>query len=152
MLREKFIDKLKEYMHAKEEVGTATVRLIIAALKDRDIAARSKGNHDGLSEDEILSMLQTMIKQRGESIKMYRDGNRDELADREEKEVVIIKAFLPEQLETDEIENVIGSLMTEINATSIKDMGKVMKILRDKYAGRMDFGAASGIVKQKLTG
>lgn len=151
MLRETFTEKLKQSMHAKDELTTSTLRLIIAALKDRDIAARGKGNWDGISEDEILSMLQTMIKQRHESIKMYEAGNRQELADREAGEIRVIEAFLPKQLNEDEIKAAIDSAVVAIGASGIKDMGKVMAELKTKYVGQMDFGKVSPMVKDRLS-
>ena len=149
-LREKFQDGLKQSMQARDDIATATLRLISAALKDRDIAARSKGNTDGIDEDEILSMLQTMIKQRKESIKMYEQGGRPELAAREAQEIDVIKRFLPAQITGDQLSQTIDQIIQSEAASSIKDMGKVMAVLRGQYAGQMDFGQASAIVKQKL--
>ena len=149
-LREKFQDGLKQSMQARDDIATATLRLISAALKDRDIAARSKGNTDGIAEDEILSMLQTMIKQRKESIKMYEQGGRPELAAREAQEIDVIKRFLPAQITGDQLSQTIDQIIQSEAASSIKDMGKVMAVLRGQYAGQMDFGQASAIVKQKL--
>ena len=151
MLRTQFTEKLKAAMHAKDETAVSTLRLIIAALKDRDIAARSKGNKDGIGDDDIMSMLQSMIKQRQESIKMYERGGRQELMDREAAEMRIIEEFLPKQLDEDEMKAVIDGVMSDVGAEGIKDMGKVMGVLKDKYAGQMDFAKASGLVKEKLT-
>ena len=151
-LRENFQTGLKEAMHAKDKMALSTIRLISAALKDRDIAARSKGNTEGISDEEILAMLQTMIKQRRESIKMYEQGGRTELAEREAKEIQIIETFLPRQITGDEMTDAIDKVIDEEAATSIKDMGKVMATLRDKYTGQMDFGQASVCVKQRLIG
>lgn len=151
MLRPQFTEKLKEAMHAKDETAVSTLRLIIAALKDRDIAARSKGNKDGISEDEIMSMLQSMIKQRHESVKMYERGGRDDLKEREAAEIRIIEGFLPKQLDETEMKAVIDGVMADVGASGIKDMGKVMGVLKDKYAGQMDFAKASGLVKEKLS-
>ena len=124
MLRTRLNEALKQAMLAKNQRAVSTVRLILAALKDRDIAARSRGVTDGIDEAEILSMLQTMIKQRGESIKLYEQGGRLELAEQERE---------------------------EIGATCIKDMGKVMAELKARYAGQMDFAKVSGTVKQQLS-
>ena len=151
-LREKFQSELKQAMHSKNTIATATIRLISAALKDRDIAARSKGNMEGIAEDEILSMLQTMIKQRKESITMYEKGGRPELAEKEASEITVIEGFLPRQITGQELDDAIISVIDDEAATSIKDMGKVMATLRERYAGQMDFGAASAIVKQRLIG
>ncbi len=152
MLRTEFQEKLKQAQHAKDELTVGTLRLIIAAMKDRDIAARSKGNWDGISEDEILSMLQSMIKQRQESIKMYEIGKRQDLIDREASEIKIIESFLPKQLSDDEIKAVIGAVVTTVGATGIKDMGKVMAEIKGKYAGQMDMSKASALVKERLAG
>lgn len=151
-LRENFQSGLKTAMHSQDKMAVSTIRLISAALKDRDIAARSKGNTEGISDDEILSMLQTMIKQRRESIKMYEQGGRQELADREAKEIEIIETFLPRQITGDEMTEAVDQVIDEQAATSIKDMGKVMAALRDKYTGQMDFGQASVIIKKRLAG
>lgn len=149
-LREKFQDGLKSAMVKRDEVATSTLRLILAAVKDRDIAARGKGNTDGVSEDEILGMLQTMIKQRRDSIKIYEKASRQELADREQAEIKVIEAYMPEQITGAEAHKAIDEVIHEEAATSIKDMGKVMTALREKYAGQMDFGRASAVVKEKL--
>lgn len=151
-LREDFQTRLKQSMQARNQIETSTIRLISAALKDRDIAARSKGNTDGIVDDEILSMLQTMIKQRRESIKMYEKGGRAELAEREAQEIEIIQSFLPRQITGDEMDGAIDEVIIDETATNIKDMGRVMSALRDKYAGQMDFGQASARVKEKLAG
>ncbi|HEX2751894.1 MAG TPA: GatB/YqeY domain-containing protein [Alphaproteobacteria bacterium] len=152
MLRTRFQDQLKQSIHAKDEIAVSTLRLIIAAMKDRDIAARSKGNWEGISDDEILAMLQSMIKQRHESIRMYEVGGRQELADREASEIRIIQTFLPTQLSEDEVKAAIDAAVTEVSATGIKDMGKVIGALKTKYTGQMDFSKVSQLVKTRLTG
>lgn len=152
MLRNKFQEELKLAMHAKNELTVATLRLIIAAMKDRDIAARSKGNRDGIPEEEILSMLQSMIKQRHESIKMYEVGKRQDLADREAGEIRIIETFLPKQLSEAEVKAVIDQAIKSVGATGLKDMGKVMAEMKAKYTGQLDFSKASGWVKELLVG
>jgi len=152
MIRQKFQDQLKQAMHAKDETVVSTLRLIMAALKDRDIAARGKGNWDGISDDEILSMLSSMIKQRQESIKMYEIGKRQDLADREAEEIRVIETFLPPQLSDDEIKAVIDTIINDVGASGIKDMGKVMAEMKAKYAGQLDFSKASGWVKERLVG
>ena len=149
-LREDIASAMKEAMKAKDQAALATLRLISAALKDRDIAARGNGNQDGISDDEILSMLQTMIKQRHESAKMYRDGNRPELAESEEAEIAIITGFLPEQLGAVEVDAAIAAAIESSGAASIKDMGQVMAHLKANHAGQMDFSAASQAVKSAL--
>jgi uncharacterized protein len=150
MLRTQLSDALKESMKAKNERGVSTLRLILAALKDRDIAARSKGNYDGISEDEIRSMLQGMIKQRRESIALYEQGGRCELAQQEAEEIAVIEGFLPKQLSDAEVERVARELIAEIGAQGIKDMGRTMAAIKQRYAGQMDFAKASAAVKQLL--
>lgn len=151
-MRERIAQAMKDALKSKDQAALSTIRLISAALKDRDIAARSDNNHDGISDDEILSMLQTMIKQRNESAKMYEDGGRPELAAAEQAEIELIKQFLPEQLSHDDIEKAIKDAIAETGAASIKDMGKVMAHLKEHYAGQMDFSAASQMVKAALMG
>lgn len=150
MLRSRLQDALKEAMRAKDQRAVATVRLIMAALKDRDIAARSKGQADGISDDEILSMLQSMIKQRRESIQLYEQGGRLELAEREGEEIEVIQRFLPRQMDEAEADAAIDAAIADLGAAGLKDMGRVMAALRERHAGQMDFGKASGVVKQKL--
>lgn len=150
MLRTRFQDQLKQSIHAKDEIAVSTLRLIIAAMKDRDIAARGKGNWEGISDDDILAMLQSMIKQRHESIKMYEVGNRPELAAREASEIRIIETFLPAQLSEDEVKAAIEDAVTSVSATGIKDMGKVIGALKSKYTGQMDFSKVSLLVKERL--
>ena len=149
-MRENLANALKEALKAKDQVALSTMRLIAAALKDRDIAARGNDNPDGISDEEILAMLQTMIKQRAESAKMYRDGDRPELASKEEAEIDIIKNFLPTQLSVDEMKQAITTAIAETGAGSIKDMGQVMGYLKAHYAGQMDFSSASQDVKAAL--
>jgi uncharacterized protein YqeY len=150
MLRTQLSDALKEAMKAKKERGVSTLRLILAALKDRDIAARSKGNYDGISEDEIRSMLQSMIKQRRESIALYEQGGRCELAQQEAEEITVIEGFLPKQMSDADIEAAARALIAEVGAQGIKDMGRTMAAIKQRYAGQMDFAKASGVVKQLL--
>lgn len=150
MLRQRLSDAYKKAMKGKDTNGVRTLRLILAALKDRDIAARPSGNTDGIEDDGILSMLQSMIKQRHDSIEMYVKGDRQELADTEQQEIIIIEQFLPQQLSDDEINDAVSGIITELEAASIKDMGKVMSTLKEKFAGQMDFGKASKVVKDRL--
>ena len=152
MLRAQLNDALKEAMKSKDKLAVSTLRLILAAVKDRDIAHRTQdADKEGISEEEILKLLQSMIKQRQDSIVAYNKGNRRELAEREEKEIEIIKTFLPKQMSDDEVENAVGVAISSSGGSSIKDMGQIMGILRGKYAGRMDFGRASALVKEKLS-
>lgn len=150
MLRTRLNEALKEAMRAKNQRAVSTVRLILAALKDRDIAARSRGVMDGIDEAEMLSMLQTMIKQRGESIKLYEQGGRLELAEQEREEIAVIEGFLPKQMSDEEVAGAIKTVVGEIGATSIKDMGKCMALLKERYPGQLDFGKASGQIKSLL--
>lgn len=148
--REEISGALKNALKNKDEIALATIRLILAALKDRDITEREKGNTDGLSDDEILLMLQSMIKQRQESSKTYSDAGRCDLAEREEAEIEVIRNFMPKQLSDEEVGEIIDGLIDKIGAKDIKDMGKVMGILKSEYAGQIDMGKAGGIAKEKL--
>ena len=150
MLREQIKTELVAAMKAKDDAKVSTLRMIGATLKDKDIAARPSGKTDGISDDEILSMFQTMIKQRRESIELYEKGGRTDLADKEKKEIEIISAFLPAQMDEEAVKAAIEAEIQACGATSMKDMGKVMGALRAKYAGQMDFGKASGMIKSLL--
>ena len=149
-MRDRITDAMKQALKAKDQAALGTMRLIMAALKDRDIAARGNGNQDGISDDDILSMLQTMIKQRNESAKMYRDGDRMELAKAEEAEIAIIQSFLPAQLDEVAMNAAIKATIADIGASSVKDMGQVMASLKNNFAGQMDFSAVSQMVKSIL--
>ena len=151
MLREKLKEALKSAMKSRNERATATLRLIQAALKDRDIAARGRGKMDGIDEAEILAMLQTMIKQRKESISHFEQGGRLELAQQEQEEIAVIEGFLPKQMGDAEAAKAVAALIAELGAASIKDMGRTMAALRERFAGQMDFTKASLLVKQALT-
>ncbi len=151
MFRERLTDALKASMKEKNERSVSTLRLILAALKDQDIAARTKGNKEGLSDDEILGLLQSMIKQRRESIQHYEKGGRMELAQQEAEEIAVIEEFLPEQMSGEEMATVISGIIGEVEAESLKEMGKVMTALRDRYPGQMDFAKASAMGKERLS-
>ncbi len=151
MLRTRISDALKTAMKAKQTHTVSTVRLIMAALKDRDIAARSKGNTESITDEDIFSMLQSMIKQRRESIVMYEKGGRAELAEQEAVEIGIIQTFLPEQMDEVALTAAVAEIIKVAEATSLKDMGKVMGLLKERYAGEMDFSKASGQVKDLLS-
>lgn len=150
MLRPQLNDALKAAMLSKDSRVVSTIRLILAALKDRDIAARSRGVMDGISDDEILSMLQSMIKQRRESISLYEQGGRLELAQQEQEEIAIIERFLPRQLSEAEMEAAVSAIIAELGAGGIKDMGRVMAVLKERHAGTMDFTKASALTKKLL--
>jgi len=149
-IRENISKLLKEAMINKDITLTNTLRLILAAVKDKDISARSKSNSEGINETEIISLLQNMIKQRNASIEMYIQGKRDDLVKIEENEIKIISKFLPEQLSENEINDIITNSIRSSGAKSIKDMGKVINLIKDEYNGKLDFGVVSKIIKAKL--
>ena len=149
MLRTRLSDALKDSMRAKQERITHTVRLVMAKLKDADIALRPKGI-TAIPDDEILQMMNGMIKQRRESIALYEQGNRPELAKQEQEEIEIIRTFMPKQMDDSEMTAAVKEAIAQSGATSVKDMGKVMAILKEQYSGRMDFSRVSGLVKQSL--
>lgn len=149
--RSEINEALKTAMKNGEKLVVSTIRLILAAMKDRDISAREKGNSQGITNDEILLMLQSMIKQRQESAKTYSEAGRDDLAEREEAEVEIIRSFMPKQLSETEVSDAVKSLIAQVGATGIKDMGKVMNALKEQYAGQIDMGKAGGVVKALLS-
>lgn len=150
-MREALSNALKDAMRAKDKTATATLRLVLAALKDRDIAARTEGGRGEVDDDKILPMLQTMVKQRHDSIAMYEQGKRPELAQRERDEIAIIERFMPRQLDDAEIDAAVAGVIEETGADSLKRMGKVMAALRERYPGQMDFGKAGAIAKQRLS-
>ncbi len=149
MLRPQLEDALKRAMKAREPLRVATIRLILAALKDRDIAERGKGNGD-LDDHQILLLLQTMIRQRRESIEQYERGGRIDLAEREAEEIAVIQTFLPPAIEGDDLISAVRSVVDDLEASTIKDMGRTMACLKAKYSGRMDFAKASGLVRELL--
>ena len=151
MLRARLSDELKTAMKAKNQRAVSTVRLILAALKDRDIAARTKGNTDGISDEEIGDLLQKMIRQRHESIELYERGNRQDLARQEREEIAIIERFLPKQMSEGEMAEAVSGVVAELGVSSIKDMGRVMAALKQRHSGHMDFSKASALVKQRLS-
>lgn len=150
-LRLRLSEALKDALRAREAATVSTLRLVLAAVKDRDIAERGRGHAAGLSDEQILSLLQSMIKQRQESIALYRQGGRDDLAAREAAEIAVIEGFLPQQMSETDIAAAIEAAIAEAGAASLKDMGKVMAILKQRFAGRMDFSQASAAVKARLT-
>ena len=150
--RDELSDALKLAMKARDQATVATVRLILAKIKDRDIEARGGGHDGGIDDAGVLSVLQAMIKQRRDSIEMYQKGNRQDLVDQEAGEIAIIERFLPQQLDATATEAAIRETIAAIGAAGIKDMGRTMAALKDKYAGQIDFQKASGIVKTILNG
>ena len=149
-MREKITSAMKQAMKDKDTLRLSTLRLVSAAIKDQDIAERGKGNDSGLDDAGILSLLAKMIKQRQESAATYSDAGRDELAKQETEEIKVIEGFLPKQLTDEEIKSVVEKAIAEQGASSIRDMGKVMGVLKSEFAGQMDFGKAGGIVKSLL--
>ncbi len=150
MLRSRLEKGLKETLVARDEVATSTLRLILAAIKDRDISERGKGKPQGLDDAGIQALLQSMVKQRRESIQMYEQGDRPDLVAREAQEIEVIQRFLPEQLDDAQIAEAVSAMIDETEAKSLKDMGRVMNGLRERYVGRMDFAKAGAIVKERL--
>ncbi len=150
-LRTQITDAMKDAMRAKEEATLGAVRLIMAELKKRDIDARPKGITDGIPDEEILGMLQGMVKQRRESIALYEKGGRADLVKQESDEIAVIERFLPKQMNESEAKDAVAKTVATLGATSIKDMGKVMAELKKTYAGQMDFAQAGVLVKNALS-
>ena len=150
-LRLKLNDAMKEAMKAKDAKRLSTVRLMLAALKDRDIAARTETSRDLLGDDEILSLMAKMIKQRDESAIAFDAGKRPELAAGEREEIAIIRSFMPAQMDEAGVKAAADAVIAELGASSIKDMGKVMAAMKERYAGQMDFAKASSLVKERLS-
>lgn len=151
MLRDDINNAVKDAMRAKDERKLSTLRMVNSSLKNADIEARGQGKPP-LSDDDILGVLQKMIKQRQESVELYDKGGRAELATQEREEIAVISAYLPKQMSDDEVKAAIAATITDTGAAGMKDMGKVIGALKAKYAGQMDFGKASGLVKAALTG
>jgi hypothetical protein len=150
-LRDTFNTALKEAMKAGDRKRTGTLRLVLAALKDRDIANRTEASREGISDDEILSLLAKLIKQREDSIALYEKGGRPELAAAERDEIAVIREFMPQQMDEAEAKAAIASVIAEMGAATMKDMGKVMAALKERFAGKMDFAKASAAVKELLS-
>lgn len=149
MIRETLANAQKDAMKAKDTARLSTVRLILAAIKDKDIANRGLGKEQA-SDDEILQLLAKMIKQREESAKIYVDGGRPELADKEREEITVIQGYMPEQLSDEKVREICVAVVAELGAQGLKDMGKCVAALRERYAGQMDFAKASAILKELL--
>ena len=150
-LRDDINNALKEAMKAKNERTVSTLRMVNSTIKNADIEARGSGKQP-LSDSDLLSVLQKMIKQRQESLELYEKGGRPELAAQEREEIAIITAYLPKQMSDDEMKSAIAAAITETGAAGMKDMGKVIGALKAKFAGQMDFAKASGLVKAQLSG
>jgi uncharacterized protein YqeY len=151
MLRQTITDSLKAAMKAKDEVGTSTFRMALAALKERDIEARGRGKAEGIGEAEIMAMLQGLIKSRRDSIELYRKGGRPELAAKEEAEIAVIQKLLPQQMDEAATQAAVKKLVEELGAKTVKDMGRVMAALKERHAGQIDMAKAGAIVKQHLS-
>ena len=151
MLRQRLNDAYKEAMKARDARGVSTLRMALAQLKDRDIAARPGGNFTGIGEPEIVDMLHKMVKQRHESIALYKQGSRPELVRQEEEEIAVIERFMPKQLNVAEAAAAVEAALSESGAASLNDMGKVMGLLKERFSGRLDFAKASALVKQRLS-
>lgn len=145
-------EAMKTAMKAKDEVTLSTIRLINAKIKDKDIEARTEASREGIDDGAILSLLQGMIKQRQESAEIYGKNGRPELAERENKEIEIIRGFMPKQMDDAEVKAVIDGLIAELGVKDVKDMGRLMAVLKTRYAGQMDMAKASGAVKARLAG
>ncbi|MBN7806010.1 GatB/YqeY domain-containing protein [Agrobacterium rosae] len=149
MIRDTFADALKDAMKAREPRRLSTIRLVQAAIKDRDIANRGIGK-EPVSDEEILQILAKMIKQREESAGIYDKAGRAELAEHEREEIVIIKSFMPEEIPEEKVRSILEGVITETEASGLRDMGKVMAVLKERYPGQIDFGKASGLIKELL--
>ncbi len=151
-LRSRVYEAVKEAMKDRATLRLSTLRLISAAIKDKDIEARGEGHEDGVGDAEVLAILGKMVKQRQESARIYEEGGRIDLAEREMSEIKVIEEFLPRQLSDDEVANALDAAISETGADSIRDMGKVMGALKSKYTGQMDFGSVGPMVKSRLCG
>lgn len=149
-LRTQINEATKTAMKEKDKLRVSTLRLVSAAVKDRDIAARAEDRCEGINDAEILSLLAKMVKQRKESAQTYEENGRPELAEREREEIEIIREFMPKPLSEDEMKTIIAGLVEESGATGLKDMGKIMGQLKSDYAGRVDMGKAGAVVKAHL--
>lgn len=149
-MQEELSEALKAAVKSQDKIRISTLRLMTAAIKDRDIAARTADNRDGVSSDEILQILAKMVKQRQEAATTYEEAGRLELAEQERSEIAVIEEFMPRQLDAEAISAAVDAVIAQLGAESLKDMGKVMGALKGQYAGQMDFGKAGALVKEKL--
>lgn len=150
-MRDRVMAEMKQAMKDKNTTRVSTLRLINAAIKDRDIAARGEGRDEGVSDADVLAILGKMVKQRQESARQYEEAGRFDLAEREQIEIGVIEDFLPRQLNDDEVTKAVEAAITEVGGSSIRDMGKVMGVLKGQYTGQMDFGAVGPMVKDRLS-
>ena len=150
-LREKLITFLNENLKKKNEIAVSTIRLMLAAIKDRDIQSRTTDSGGKISDSEIFTLFQGMVKQRKESMKIYEDAGRDELCKREKSEIEVINLFLPEQKSDEDIKDIINEEKERLNANSIKDLGKLMKVIKEKYPGQLDMKKSAQFAKVILS-
>ena len=150
LLREKLKLSLDQNLKKRDEIATSTIRLVLAAIKDHDIQFRTKKKGDSISDEDILNLLLNMIKQRKESVKVYNDGGREDLARREEKEIDIINSFLPHQITSDELDKILAEAINELECSSIKDLGKLISFLKNKYPGQLDMQEVANKAKKNL--
>lgn len=150
-LRTRINTSIKQAMREKDSARLSTLRLVNAAIKDRDIAVRGDGYEQGVGDDEVLGILDKMVKQRKDTAKTYEEGGRLDLAEREQSEIEVIEEFLPRKLSEDEVAKAVDKALVDTGASSIRDMGRVMGALKAKYSGQMDFGAAGPMVKNRLS-
>lgn len=151
MLKQKLNDDLKEAMRAKDSRRVATLRLISAAIKEQEISNRGQADSQGLSDEAVIQILSKMVKQRRDSIRLYEEGGRVDLAQQEQGEIAVIEGYLPKQMSDDEIRQVCSQVRDELNASGLKDMGRCMGVIKERYAGRMDMGEASKVMKNELS-
>jgi uncharacterized protein YqeY len=149
-MQEELSEALKAAVKSQDKIRISTLRLMTAAIKDRDIAARTADNRDGVSSDEILQILAKMVKQRQEAATTYEEAGRLEFAEQERSEIAVIEEFMPRQLDAEAMSAAVDAVIAQLGAESLKDMGKVMGALKGQYAGQMDFGKAGALVKEKL--
>ena len=152
VIRTELNEALKESLKTHDRCATRTIRLILAALKDRDICKRGDGEPNGMTDEEVLSLLQTMVKQRNESIRLYEEGGRAELAEQERDEIEVIRRFMPRPLNGKELDSAVKEAIRDVGARDMKDMSKTIALLKQRYPGRMDFSKASGMVRDVLVG
>ena len=152
MLRNRFKNDLLSAMKSKDTIKVSTLRLILAAIKDRDLESRSKGTGDEVSDSVVLEILSKMVKQRVETSKVYEGAGRFELADTEKKETNVINDYMPKMLTVDELDKVIDDAIDHIKATSLRDLGKVISKIKEDYSGRCDFADVSQMIRERLEG
>ena len=150
LLREKLKLSLDQNLKKRDEIATSTIRLVLAAIKDHDIQFRTKKKGDSISDEDILNLLLNMIKQRKESVKVYNEGGREDLAKREEKEIDVINSFLPHQITSDELDKILVEAISELECSSIKDLGKLISFLKEKYPGQLDMQEVANKAKKNL--